>query len=128
MRKWFVIFMLFLLPLRALVGDAMAYSMPVDAMNTVSVQAVFTASSSVVAGNSIAEPTLSYPCHTQEAAADDTTPAQNQCTTCQDCHLSGGPLVQLTCGLLHTITPAPAQHTAQWHSADPRLQAKTPIF
>jgi hypothetical protein len=27
MRKWFVIAMLFLLPLRGLVGDAMAYSM-----------------------------------------------------------------------------------------------------
>jgi hypothetical protein len=128
MRKWFVIFMLFLLPIRALVGDAMAYSMPTYATDSVASRAASTASSRVFNAENITETALSHPCHTQDAATDDTTPVQNQCTTCQTCHFSAAPHLQWAGGLLHITTAAPSQRAAQWHSADARLLAKTPVF
>ena len=128
MRKWFVVFMLFLLPIRALVGDAMAYNMPSSATDLVAGRAVSTASSSVFNAENTNETALNHPCHTQDAATDDTNPVQNQCTTCQACHFSAAPHLQWASGLLHITTAAPSQRAAQWHSADARLLAKTPVF
>jgi hypothetical protein len=128
MRKWFVIFMLFLLPIRALVSDAMAYNMPSSATNSVAVRALSTTSSSVFNAENTNVASINHPCHTQDAATDDTTPVQNQCTTCQACHLSAAPHLQWASGLLHITTAAPSQGAVQWHSADARLLAKTPVF
>jgi hypothetical protein len=107
MRRWFVIFMLFLLPIRGLVGDAMAYSMWLDTPQSV------------------------QPCHTEMtemAAADDQAVAQSQCSSCQICHLSADTPMQLPDNLLSTATVLPEQRQTLWHSADPRLIAKTPVF
>jgi hypothetical protein len=113
MRRWLIIFMLFLLPIRGLVGDAMAYSMLPMGMPV---------SSEVVQS----EPTP--PCHTSMAAANDAGTQQSQCTTCQACHLSAATPMQLPEGILHTTAAAPTQRTAFWISADLRLLAKPPVL
>lgn len=113
MRRWFIIFMLFLLPIRGLVGDAMAYSMLPTGMPT-SVEVVQN------------EPTP--PCHMNMAAADNVDTQQSQCTTCQACHFSAATPMQLPEGILHTTAAAPTQRTAHWISAEPRLLAKTPVL
>lgn len=128
MRKWFVVFMLFLLPIRGLVGDAMAYSMAPNATNSVAARALSTASSSDFTTDNTVKMAPSHPCHTDDAATGDTTPAQNQCTTCQACHFSAAPNLQWASGLLHTTAAAPSQRATLWHSADARLLAKTPVF
>jgi hypothetical protein len=128
MRKWFVIFMLFLLPIRGLVGDAMAYSMPTNATDSVAARAVSTDSGDVFTIQITIKTAPSHPCHTEDAATGDTTPVQNQCTTCQACHFSAAPVQQWTGALLHPTTAAPSQRAALWHSADARLLAKTPVF
>lgn len=127
MRKWFVVFMLFLLPIRGLVGDAMAYSMPLNATDSVAARAVSAAYDDVLVTENTIKTAPSHPCHDDDAAADDTAPVQNQCTTCQACHFSAVPQQRWTGTLLHTTTAVPSQRAAQWHSADARLLAKTPI-
>jgi hypothetical protein len=143
MRKWFVVIMLFLLPLRGLVGDAMAYSMLPGALNSA-------AAAQPVTTNIVAAPAIFYwatalfdhqntaasgassatlhPCHMATAQADSTESVQNQCTACQVCHLSAATPLQLPSGLLQTATALPEQQQALWHSAEPRLIAKTPVF
>jgi hypothetical protein len=114
MRRWFIIFMLFLLPIRGLVGDAMAYSM-------------------LPAGGEVAHETAvqnesKAPCHMDMAATDDAGTQQSQCTTCQACNLSAAIPLLLPEGILHTTAAAPTQRTAHWISAEPRLLAKTPVL
>jgi hypothetical protein len=113
MRRWFVIFMLFLLPIRGLVGDAMAYSMLPAGMPT---------NGMAVQNESKA------PCHMDMAAADNVDTQQSQCTTCQACNLSAAIPLLLPEGILHTTAAAPTQRTAFWISAEPRLLAKTPVL
>jgi hypothetical protein len=139
MRKWFVVLMLFLLPLRGLVGDAMAYSMlPValttannaqqKATNLVDVSAIFYWASAVFDDTNSAETDTPRPCHMAMAEADSKGGVQNQCTTCQACHLSAATPLQMPSGLLQIATALPEQRQALWHSAEPRLVAKTPVF
>jgi hypothetical protein len=139
MRRSLLIFMLFLLPIRALMGDAMAYSMlPAAAQAASSAQqstpdlgaahATFYWASSLFEHGKLAEPAAKHPCHASMANADDQDNTQNQCSTCQACHLVSASPVQLHTGLLHTTAAPPQQRPTQWRSADVRLLAKTPVF
>jgi hypothetical protein len=139
MRRYLVIFMLFLLPIRALMGDAMAYSMlPAVAQAANSAQqttpnlgasrAIFYWAGSQFEHEKSAELAPQHPCHTDMASADDQDATQNQCSTCQACHLVTATPVQLHTGLLQTTAAPPQQRPTQWRSADARLIAKTPVF
>jgi hypothetical protein len=139
MRRYLVIFMLFLLPIRALMGDAMAYSMlPAAAQaagnaqqsttNLGAAHAIFYWASSLMEHEKPAELAPQHPCHTDMASADDQGTTQNQCSTCQACHLVTATPVQLHTALLQTTAAQPQQRPTQWRSADVRLLAKTPVF
>jgi hypothetical protein len=139
MRRWLVIFMLFLLPLRGLVGDAMAYSMlpagmPASgevAQNATKYVATYvhsTGTSSMFEHENAAQTTSQPPCHMDMAVSEDAGTPQSQCTTCQACHLSVAIPMQLPDGILHTTAVAPVQRTAFWIGADLRLLAKTPVL
>jgi hypothetical protein len=142
MRKWFVIVMLFLLPLRGVVGDAMAYSMlpdvskgvstaQRDATNSVAARALFDWARASFYPQNHASAMSGQPCHMVATAAeptDDNDQASNQCTACQTCHMSAATPLQLHSPVLQSAAELPAQRAAQWHSADARLLAKTPIF
>jgi hypothetical protein len=139
MRRYLVIFMLFLLPIRALMGDAMAYSMlPAAAQaassahhttpNLGATHPIFYWASSLLEHEKPTEPAPQHPCHTDMASADDQDATQNQCSTCQACHLVTATPVQLHHNLLQSSTAPPQQRPSQWRSADARLIAKTPVF
>jgi hypothetical protein len=139
MRKWFVIVMLFLLPLRGLVGDAMAYSMlpdtskgtsvvQQDATHSVTARAIFDWAKSSFYPQHHASSISGQPCHMASGQTDDKDSVQNHCTACQACHMSAAILLQFSDHLLQTAADLPTQRPAQWHSADARLLAKTPIF
>ncbi len=129
MRRWFVIVMLFLLPLRGLVGDAMAYSMLPDAgrLQQVAQLAVQPTAIQVLPSHT-ASGEHAMPCHTDSAsAAKSPVTSKPQCTYCQVCHLA----VTLPLASPEALVPlpyaAPVQSPVQWHSAEARLLAKTPI-
>jgi hypothetical protein len=139
MRRYLVIFMLFLLPIRALMGDAMAYSMlPAAAQAASSAQqntpnlgaahAIFYWASSLIEHEKSIEQAPQHQCHTDMASADDQGTTQNQCSTCQACHLVSATPVQLHTDLLQTTAAQPQQRPTLWRSADARLLAKTPVF
>jgi hypothetical protein len=139
MRRCLVIFMLFLLPIRALMGDAMAYSMlPAAAQagggaqqttpNLGASHAIFYWASSLMEHEKPAELAPQHPCHTDMASADDQGTTQSQCSTCQACHLVSATPEQLHTDLLQTTAAQPQQRPALWCSADARLLAKTPVF
>lgn len=139
MRKWLVVLMLFLLPLRGLVGDAMAYSMLPAALtvaqtvqqkatNLVAAPEVFGWAAASFAHTNKVQATAASPCHIAMADADSNDSMQNQCTSCQACHLSAATSLQLPSDLLQTATALPEQRQALWHSAEPRWIAKTPIL
>jgi hypothetical protein len=139
MRRYLAILMLLLLPIRGLIGDAMAYSMLPGALTSANIV-------QQKATNLIAAPAIVYwataaidhtnpdkkataqPCHMAMAEADSNDNVQNQCTTCQACHLSAATPLQMPSGLLQTATALPEQRQALWHSAERRLIAKTPVF
>jgi cytochrome c553 len=139
MRKWFVVLMLFLLPIRGLVGDAMAYSMlpgaltststvPSKATNLVAAPAIFYwATAAFDHSNGVTAGSL-HPCHMTMAEVDSNDSVQNQCTACQACHLSAATPLQLPLGLLQTAATLPEQRQTLWHSAEQRLIAKPPVF
>jgi hypothetical protein len=118
MRRWFTILMLFLLPLRGLMGDAMAYSMlPMQLQAPVPVVAQATDNSRM-------------PCHeaskvAQDGSAPDT---QQQCTSCQVCHLLAAYPLQAAPSLPQIAAAAPSQHAFVWRSADLRLTVKPPVL
>jgi hypothetical protein len=139
MRRWLVIFMLFLLPIRGLVGDAMAYSMlptagnaavnpTQNAMHSVAARAIFDWAGSVFGHENSSEASAKPPCHLAVATVDNDDPQQSKCTTCQVCHLSAATPVQLPDALVHTAASLPQQRDLQWHSAEPRQLFKTPVF
>ncbi len=139
MRRYLLIFMLFLLPIRGLVGDAMAYSMLPGALtaahtaqpvatNIVVAPAIFHWAAAVLDHENRAESASVHPCHMAMAQTDSNDSVQNQCTACQACHLSAATPLQLPSGLLQTATALPEQRQALWHSAEPRLIPKTPVF
>ena len=138
--------MIIMLPLRGLMGDAMAAQMLPMALQ----QAEHTFDSGaenvthLIAGS--AHPTgatdafdhqktaviATAPCHDGTATVgddgDDGVVAKDACSTCQACHLSAfvsnSPLV-----MSMTIAEAkPASPAVQWVSAELSLLAKTPVF
>jgi hypothetical protein len=128
MRKWLVIFMLFLLPIRGLVGDAMAYSMLPNTVDSVVSQAATVVGNANLGHQKSVDAAPKLPCHTDVSATSDADAAQNQCTTCQACHLGALADSLHPSVLLQAVVAAPAQHADQWHSAEPRLLAKTPVL
>ncbi len=128
MRKWLVISMLFLLPIRGLVGDAMAYSMLPNAMDSAASQAANVVTNANLEHQKSIDTAAKLPCHTDMSAASDADAAQDQCTTCQACHLGALADSLHPTQLLQKVGAAPAQHAIQWHSAEPRLLAKTPVL
>lgn len=143
MRRWFAILMLFILPIRGLVGDAMAYSMLPMQLQTPT--PVVTPALAKVSGFTSlkmmamehlqsmgmdSEAAISkLPCHgANDALQDDNTPDTQQCTSCQVCHLALTYPVQATNSLPQTATAAPLQHALAWHSADLRLSVKPPVL
>jgi hypothetical protein len=120
MRRWFAILMLFILPIRGLVGDAMAYSMLPMQLQTpapVTMQEKQTAAESKM------------PCHDANDAAQDSSAADaQQCTTCQVCHLSISYLIQAATSLQSTAAALPLQYASTWRSAEQRLSVKPPVL
>jgi hypothetical protein len=143
MRRWFAIFMLFILPIRGLVGDAMAYSMLPMQLQTLT--PVVTPALAKVSGfTSLKMMAMEHmqrmgmdseaansklPCHDANDASQegDTADAQ-QCTSCQVCHLALTYPVQATNSLPQTAAAAPLQHASVWHSAELRLSVKPPVL
>jgi cytochrome c553 len=114
MRRFFKVFLIALLALRALVGDAMAYDMA---------QAMSHAPVAVAAQH--AEPMVSsMPCHTVDS--DDA--AQPACTTCQVCHMSAFLPVSLLPLAQALPSELPATQVAAWFSFDNALVSKPPIL
>ncbi len=122
MRKIFIIVMLLLMPIRGLIGDAMAYDMLISGKNSALMVSATTSEQADVA------PAGQHPCHMDAAASPSDDSQQSQCTTCQVCHFSA--LVDhLTCARLPLQgSAAPAQSLAFWHSAEPQRQAKPPVL
>ena len=120
MRRWFAILMLFILPIRGLVGDAMAYSMLPMQLQTpapVAVQAMQTAADSKM------------PCHEANDVSQEVNKADvQQCTSCQVCHLALSYPTQAATSLPQTAAAAPLQHASVWHSAELRLSVKPPVL
>jgi hypothetical protein len=145
MRRWFAILMLFILPIRGLVGDAMAYSMlpmqlqtptpvvtpalaKVSGFTSLKMMAMEHLQSMGMGMDSEAA-NSKLPCHDANDASQegDTADAQ-QCTSCQVCHLALTYPVQATTSLPQTATAAPLQHASAFHSADLRLSVKPPVL
>lgn len=117
MRRWFAILMLFILPIRGLVGDAMAYSMLPMQLQIPAPVVVQAAAESKM------------PCHgANDASQDGNTSDMQQCTSCQVCHSALTYPVQATTSLPQTAAAAPLQHASFWHSAELRLSVKPPVF
>jgi hypothetical protein len=150
MRHRLLIFLILLLPIRGLVGDAMAYSMlpsslhnapavhsvpavePTSATDIAAAYAIFHwVSGSLGAADGRAKnagSTAIAPCHMAAGQLDATESTQSQCTSCQVCHLSVAALGQVPAGLLQTASALPQHQQALWHSAEPRSIAKTPVL
>ncbi len=139
MRRFLVIVMLLILPIRGLVGDAMAYSMLPLMPGKTQNQAIefFQISPKIIADYPIStsknieksgeSATFKLPCHSDSAPAVSASADPQQCTTCQVCHLSVAvPLVHSQ-NMAHFLAQPPVQSAIAWHSAEPRLIAKTPI-
>jgi hypothetical protein len=139
MQRFLVLLMLFILPIRGLVGDAMAYSMlplaPGKTQNQVSnppqntpelIANYLISTSEKIEKNGV-NTSVKPPCHTDTASAESTSPDAQQCTTCQVCHLSVAVPILHVQPVVHTLALPAVQSATAWHSAEPRLIAKTPI-
>lgn len=123
MRKFLMVFMVVLLALRGLVGDAMATGMAAHGL------------AKLVAVAADAQPVVDawvMPCH--EVSGDDIDVADasdgsecSPCQTCQACHLSGA----VACGDAAEVSNAghlaPAQTVGFWRNAELRLPATPPV-
>ena len=143
MRRFLLIAMIIMLPLRGLMGDAMAVQMlpttlqqaehafdsgAEKATYLIADSAYFTRATDAFDHQKTAAIT-NAPCHDGTATADDDgVAAKDACSTCQACHLSAfvsnSPLV-----MPMTIAEAkPASPAVQWVSAELSLLAKPPVF
>ena len=141
MRRWFAILMLFILPIRGLVSDAMAYSMLPMQLQTPT--PVVTPALAKVSGfTSLRMMAMEHmqgmdseaassklPCHgANDALQDGNTSDMQQCTSCQVCHSALTYPAQATTCLPQTSAAAPLQHASFWHSAELRLSVKPPVL
>ena len=149
MRRFLLIAMIIMLPLRGLMGDAMAVQMlpttlqqaehafdsgAENATHLIADSAYSTRATDAFDHQKTAAIT-NAPCHDGIATADDDGDdgddgivAKDACSTCQACHLSAfvsnSPLV-----MPMTIAEAkPASPAVQWVSAELPLLAKPPVF
>lgn len=116
MQRYFKLFLIVLLSARALVGDAMAYSM----MN-----ALQSANMAAEAMHSKATQPVAMPCHETE---DDSAALPSACTTCQVCHLSVFLAEQF---VFQTASQSPIDSPAaaiSWQSAELVALIKPPIL
>jgi hypothetical protein len=119
MRRFFTLFLIGLLALRALVGDAMAYEMTQALMGSPNQQ-------QVAASDNPPSHAAEMPCH--PAASEDGGAEKTACTTCQVCHLSAFLPASLP-SLASELPAAQANPVASaWFSADGALVSKPPIL
>jgi hypothetical protein len=117
MRRFFKIFLIALLALRALVGNAMAYEMTQAMMNE----------PATVVAQVASQEMSSMPCHT--VASDEASSAAHPaCTTCQVCHMSAFLPVSLLQVAQALPSEMPALQEAAWFSFDNALVSKPPIL
>jgi hypothetical protein len=117
MRRFFKVFLIALLAMRALVGNAMAYEMTQAMMNEPA------AATAQVAP----QETSSMPCHSvmNDEASSAAHPA---CTTCQMCHMSAFLPVSLLPMAQALPSDMPAVQAVAWFSAESALVNKPPIL
>ena len=145
MRRFLLIAMIIMLPLRGMVGDAMAMQMTSQPFaQAVASEAVATDSVAVHAyptkdiGNldtQIAvQKTSGMPCHDmlgQDVSGTDDAAQQsssNACTSCQVCHLSALTSGSVTSVSVNTAHPALAFAPHYWASAELSQSTKPPVF
>jgi hypothetical protein len=124
MRRVLTALLITLLAMRALVGDAMAYSM------------VQSAPLRVVAGvqldalQDVPSEASSMPCHTAASSPNDdaTGAAHPPCTTCQVCHLSAFLPTTLLAQTRAMPCEPPTVQAVVWRSAERALVSKPPIL
>ena len=140
MRRLFVILMLFILPIRGLMGDVMAYSMlsvPTPAPGVTESSLAKPAVANMTAtmnhmqrvdmGNQVIPTKAS--CHeTVDSTQQDDSADKQDCTACQVCHLTVTYPFQAISSLLLAPAAQPVQHTSFWHSAELRLSNKPPVL
>ena len=138
MRRFLLILMLLSLPLRGLMGDAMAYSMlPTELKKSVVSSKITTesiANYSIFTSENIekndatrSDNVAQSPCHSAAAASDDASAESYLCTTCQVCHLTVFLPLFPSLRVAHAGVSLPSQANVLWHSAEPRRIAKTPV-
>jgi hypothetical protein len=115
MRRLFSVFLITLLAMRAMVGDAMAYEMAQAMTDAPAAQA------------QSAAPAISMPCHTEEGT-DAGQNSQLACTTCQVCHMSAFLPMSLLSSALAEPSEMPSARSVAWLSADHDLVSKPPIL
>jgi hypothetical protein len=133
MRRWFIVMMVLLMPIRGIIGDAMAYAM-VPAMPTPAIvqPQKIAANVALKAPTADAAPSA-MPCHMGKSAKSDTPQAKanaaaNACSACQVCHASVLLPFTLVPALLALPSTAPTYTALAWRSAEPRQLAKNPIL
>ena len=129
MRRLFLILLTFLLPLRGMVGDAMAVQMMMPTISGVSVAESSppkTGASVAIAGALGFEKLSAMPCHdvdTQNGVA-----APDGCASCEVCHLSAFVTTLLPASVAISAEAKPASHVVQLVSAELTQFAKPPIL
>ena len=121
MRRFVFILMIFLLPLRGWMGEAMATEMA--AMNLVANQATNTlAKASLSSDKSMSD------CDMHKTKAADNKPAKSLCTHCQACHATGlVSTVQIT-SFNQVQYAQPLAQLSQFASASLAHSQKPPIL
>ena len=116
MRRLLSVFLITLLALRALVGDAMAYEMARAVTDAPAAQA-----------QSAAPALGGMPCHTEENSDAGQT-AQHACTTCQVCHMTAFlPMISQSSALAFPAE-MPSARAVAWLNADHALVNKPPLL
>ena len=145
MRRFLLIAMIIMLPLRGMVGDAMAMQMtsqPFAQAADSETAAINSAASNTYSetvsshsGNTKAEKKASsMPCHDMldEAtnSADDTASQSSNtvCTSCQVCHLTAACLDSVSTSLVHAAHPPLAFAPPYWASAELPQATKPPAL
>ena len=116
MRRVFLILMIFLLPLRGMVGDAMAVQMMIPIISGVSVagNSLQKAVASAEKANALGiEKPSAMPCHEVADSQSDTT-EHDACASCEVCHLSA---------CVTTVLPPSVAQSAEAKPASPVVQS-----
>lgn len=123
MRRAFLILMIFLLPLRGLVGDAMAVQMMAPASSGESLAG----NPSSKVGALGLEKLSAAPCH-EVASSESGAAGHDACASCEVCHLSAFVTALSPASVLISAEAKPASPVVQLISAELVLFAKPPIL